>query len=230
MVFSKSFFLAAAEVYGARRTCVVFDQRGHGDTEAERFDFPAMASDWGAVLDAMGWERAALGGTSLGAATALRFTLDHPERVSALLQDLPGFGPEGKRPAEQVRRMAEAFAAGDLEEALRRIGEGMGAPRARAWAEALRRDWSGYDGTRLGAKLARALEASVAWRVTERWPEDLARVKVRCRILAVQGDPIHPWSTAEEMRAAIPGAGLVPRVQTLDPAGIARQWIEELES
>ncbi len=230
LFFSKSYFSAAAEIYGARFNCVVFDQRGHGDTEADGFDFDAMAEDWGAILDARGWARAAIGGTSLGAATALRFALKHPERVSALMQDLPGFGPGSLRPPERTRSLAAAFTAGGLEAGLLRITEGMSPPRAKAWGAALQADWKGYEPARLARNFVRVLEASPDWRVVERWPEDLSRVAAPCCILAVQGDPVHPWETAQTMQAAIPGARLASRVPSLSAAAIASQWIKELES
>jgi hypothetical protein len=74
------------------------------------------------------------------------------------------------------------------------------------------------------------MEASSAWRVVERWPADLSGVAAPTRILAVNGDPLHPWRVAEEMAAAIPGARLVARVASLSPEAIARQWIRELET
>src|SRR4051812_23019694 len=71
VLFSKAYFAAAADVFGAKYSCVAFDQRGHGDTTASTISLPAMADDVGAILDAMKWDKASMGGTSLGAATTL---------------------------------------------------------------------------------------------------------------------------------------------------------------
>ena len=45
------------------------------------------------MLDAAGVERAVLAGASMGAHTALRFALRHPERVAALGLITPAFDP-----------------------------------------------------------------------------------------------------------------------------------------
>jgi pimeloyl-ACP methyl ester carboxylesterase len=229
VVFSKAYFAQAAEAWGARFECVALDQRGHGETEGA-VEPEAMVEDVGRVLDHLGWERSAMGGTSLGAATTLAFALRHPERVTALVQDLPGFGPGASRNPSKTEGMAEAFARSDFEEAARRATEGMGAPRAKAWREALLNDWKHYDPARLGPKIAAALRATAGWKVVERWPDDLSRLFMPVRILAVEGDPVHPMEVARTMARAIPGARLVPRVQSLFAAAIARQWTEVLES
>lgn len=223
IVFSKAF---VPDVLGARFEVAAPDQRGHGDTEGGAIEAAAMAEDLGAVLDRLGWPRASIGGTSLGAATALLFALRHPERVERLTLDLPGFGPSSFREPAKTEAMAEAFARADFDEAARRITEGLSAPRAAAWTASLRADWRHYDPARLGPKLAAALRGTAAWRLVERWPEDLAALRVPTTILAVKGDPVHPWDVAETMARTIPGARLLPRVPSLDPAKIGAQWSE----
>lgn len=227
LAFSKAYFAAAAAVLGARFTAAAFDQRGHGETEGP-VDPESMVSDWAAILDHFGWDRAAIGGTSLGAATALAFALRAPDRVRALVQDLPAFGPRARRDPLRTERVAEALGRADLEEAARRITEGMSPPRARAWREALGADWGRYDAARLGPKLAAAFRATAGWSVADPWPDALASLTAPVRILAVRGDPSHPWEIAEAMARALPNARLVPRVPSLDPAAIARQWVEVL--
>jgi pimeloyl-ACP methyl ester carboxylesterase len=225
-LFSKSYYAAAAEVLGARFSCAAFDQRGHGGSSGRDLTLSAMAEDLGAVLDHLGWKTAIVGGTSLGAATSLAFALRHPERVTLLLQDLPAFGPGTARDPARTERLAEALETGDLEEAARRIVEGLSPPRARAWTEALRADWKPHDPRLLGPRLAAWLRASVPWRVVERWPEDLARLEVPTRILALEGDPVHPYAVAQIMSRTIPRARLFGRVASLSAEVIARQWVE----
>lgn len=225
VLFSKRFFAAAADVYGSAFSCAAFDQRGHGDSTGE-VDLDGMAADVGAVLDHLGWDRAVVGGTSLGAATALRFAMARPERVNLLLQDLPGFGPRSPRTKERTERLAEAFGRGDLDEAARRVVEGLSPPRAKAWLDALAADWKPNDAAVLGPKLAAALRATAGWSVVDRWPDDLRGLRVPTRILALQGDPTHPYEVARAMVEAIPDAKLIARVPSLSPATIARQWVE----
>lgn len=74
------------EHLGQHMTCVYFDKRGIG--LSDRFDeapTPAQRNeDLIAVMDAVGWERAHLLGTSEGAYIAQAFAADFPERVESL--------------------------------------------------------------------------------------------------------------------------------------------------
>jgi pimeloyl-ACP methyl ester carboxylesterase len=230
LVFSKAYFAAAADVFGARYSCVAYDQRGHGDTTAQTISPAAMADDIAAILDAMKWDKAVIGGTSLGAASALLFALRSPNRVSFLIQDLPGFGPGSARDPSKTSRIAASFEDGDLEDAAKQITLGMSEPRAKAWTEALFADWRNYDAAKLSNKLAWVLRNTSSWRIAGRWPEELQKLAMPVRIFGVQGDPAHPWEIAQTMARTIKGARLSPRVQSLDPAAIAAQWIDALTS
>lgn len=227
LVFSKRYYLGAQAVFGSRFDTAAMDIRGHGDNDGD-VDFDAAADDVAAVMDACGWTTASIGGTSLGAAVTLRFALRHPERVTRLVQDLPGFGPGSRRPSARVEAMAEAFARADFDAAAAAITEGYPPPRAKAWTDALRADWSGYDAARLGPRLAKAVRAAAAWRVAEPWPSALAALRVRTEILAVKGDPAHPWEVAQAMAEALPDARLHARVLSLSSEAIAKQWIDVL--
>ncbi len=230
LVFSKAYYAAAAAVFGTKYTCVAFDQRGHGDTTASTISPAAMADDVGAVLDAMKWDKAAMGGTSLGAASTLLFALRSPARVSFLIQDLPGFGPASFRDPSKTSRIAASFEDADLEDAARQITSGMAEPRAKAWTEALFTDWKNYDPKALSNKLAWVLRNTSSWRIVGRWPDELQKLTMPVRIFAVQGDPVHPWDTAQTMARTIKGARLSPRVQSLSADAIATQWLDALAS
>ncbi len=67
--------------------CVAIDMVGHGFSDQPTIDYelPAYTAHLGAVMDALGIERASLMGTSLGSWVAARFALDHPERVDRLV-------------------------------------------------------------------------------------------------------------------------------------------------
>jgi pimeloyl-ACP methyl ester carboxylesterase len=228
LVFSKAYFTSAAEVFGEKYSCVAYDQRGHGDTTASTVSPAAMADDVGAVLDAMKWDKAAIGGTSLGAASTLLFALRSPARVSFLIQDLPGFGPASFRDPSKTSRIAASFEDADLEDAARQITGGMSEPRAKAWTEALFNDWKNYDPKALANKLAWVLRNSSSWRIVGRWPDELQKLTLPVRIFGIQGDPVHPWDTAQTMARTIKGARLSPRVQSLSAEAVARQWIDAL--
>lgn len=77
---------------------VAFDARGHGVStgagDPSRYEYADMAGDLERVLDELGLEAVVLAGNSMGAATATRFALEHPDRVRALVEITPGFGGE----------------------------------------------------------------------------------------------------------------------------------------
>jgi pimeloyl-ACP methyl ester carboxylesterase len=72
---------------------VAYDARGHGASspapEPRAYEYDDLAGDLARVLDDLELERTVLAGSSMGAATAMRFALDHPERVDALIQITP---------------------------------------------------------------------------------------------------------------------------------------------
>jgi 3-oxoadipate enol-lactonase len=79
---------------------IAYDARGHGHStpapEPSAYGYERLAGDLLAVLDAAGIEHALLAGASMGAHTALRFALAHPERVAALALIAPAFDPDAR--------------------------------------------------------------------------------------------------------------------------------------
>ena len=71
------------------RPVIVWDQRGHGSSDApddmNRYSEQISIADMAAILDAAGADRAVLGGMSLGGYLSLAFHLVHPQRVAALV-------------------------------------------------------------------------------------------------------------------------------------------------
>jgi pimeloyl-ACP methyl ester carboxylesterase len=76
---------------------IAYDARGHGRSApaagAGEYGYEKLAGDLGTLLDERGVQRALLAGASMGAHTALRFALSHPERVAALALITPAFDP-----------------------------------------------------------------------------------------------------------------------------------------
>ncbi|MBH77171.1 MAG: hypothetical protein CL897_02940 [Dehalococcoidia bacterium] len=74
------------------------DQRGHGDSEwASDGDYTreAFVDDVEAVRESLGFETVVLMGHSMGGLNAVEYTVQHPERVSALI--LVDVGPEAAK-------------------------------------------------------------------------------------------------------------------------------------
>jgi pimeloyl-ACP methyl ester carboxylesterase len=74
---------------------IAYDARGHGRStpaaDPGDYSYERLAQDLAAVLEDRGIDRALLAGASMGAHTAVRFALSHPERVSALAIITPAF-------------------------------------------------------------------------------------------------------------------------------------------
>lgn len=100
----------AAALAGAYRV-IRFDLRGFGQSEAPAGD-ARIWEDLRGVLDALGVERTALMGCSMGGAAAIDFTVTYPERVGALITVGSGLsGSEHDVPPEQMAVFEEGEAA-----------------------------------------------------------------------------------------------------------------------
>jgi pimeloyl-ACP methyl ester carboxylesterase len=77
---------------------LAYDARGHGTSDpapsSDAYTYTDLAGDLLSVMDAAGIERAVLAGASMGAHTALRVALEHPERVAGLVVVTPAYDPE----------------------------------------------------------------------------------------------------------------------------------------
>lgn len=92
VVLIHGLFGAAANWHGIasrlaeHRRVLVPDLRNHGDSPwDECMDYPSMAGDLAALLDALGIERAHLVGHSMGAKAAMWLTLTESQRVGSLV-------------------------------------------------------------------------------------------------------------------------------------------------
>lgn len=88
--------------FSERYRVVVYDVRGHGESEAPRVDdkgytMETLVEDQRALMDHLGIREAYVGGLSLGGMIAMRFALTYPEAVKALLlcDTSPGMGTSG---------------------------------------------------------------------------------------------------------------------------------------
>jgi pimeloyl-ACP methyl ester carboxylesterase len=82
---------------GAGWHAVAPDHRGHGASDKpgtdDAYSLEIMATDAWGLADALGWERCALLGHSMGGFIAQRMTLAAPQRVDALVLMDTGHGP-----------------------------------------------------------------------------------------------------------------------------------------
>ena len=103
---------------GGEYRTIAPDLVGHGRSEAPeavaRYAIRRAAADLVALLRALGHERAAWLGYSLGGRVALQIAVDHPEAVAALLLEgaSPGIADEAER---EARRSSDEALAGRIE-------------------------------------------------------------------------------------------------------------------
>jgi pimeloyl-ACP methyl ester carboxylesterase len=106
---SKAMWDAQIGPFSERYRVVVYDARGHGESEAPPVDDPGytmetLVEDQRALMAHLGIERAFVGGLSLGGMIAMRFALAHPAMVRALLlcDTSPGMGTQGQWAANRA--------------------------------------------------------------------------------------------------------------------------------
>jgi pimeloyl-ACP methyl ester carboxylesterase len=193
---------------------IAYDARGHGQSgpAAEGdYGYHRLGGDLGAVLDAVGVERAVLAGASMGAQTAVCFALENPERVAGLVLITPAFDPRrqtGQRELDGWDALAHGLREGGVEGFVAAYPLDELAPELRPTVETVLRQ-------RLGAHehplaVADALEAVPRSRPFES-ADELAALAVPTTIVASrdEADPSHPLAVGEAWSQWIPGANLV---------------------
>jgi len=203
--------MGARAVERSGRTALLYDARGHGASAPAAdgdYSYAALAGDLGAILDATGARDALLIGVSMGAHTAVRFALEHPERVRGLLLVTPAYDPDAF-PAglERWDALADGLRSGGVEGFLAAYDLSRLAP---AWREAAERGLR----QRMGAHehpfaVADALSAVPRSRPFEAWAS-LERVAAPTIVVGSRdgADPEHPLAVARAYARAIPGARL----------------------
>jgi 3-oxoadipate enol-lactonase len=186
---------------------LAYDQRGLGQSEIPPgpYTMGHYAADAVALLDHVGWERAAVAGVSFGGMVAQELAVTWPERVNRLLLccTSPGGPSTSSYPLE---RLAELTAEERAEQSLSLLDtRGPSAPGLAALfarlqqAQAIGADEPGRaDGARY------QLEARAGHDVLDR----LHRIVMPTLICAGRYDGIAPPANQEVMHGAIPGSRL----------------------
>ena len=194
------------------RRVVLYDARGHGASAPAPggdYSYAELSGDREAVMDALGVERALLVGASMGAHTAIRFALEHPQRVAGLAVVTPAYDPE-RFPSELDRwdALARGLREGGVDGFI--AAYGLDAVPG-AWRETVER----VIRQRLAAHehpqaVADALAAVPRSRPFEAWAS-LAALEAATLVVGSRddADPGHPLAVAQAYAQAIPGARLV---------------------
>jgi pimeloyl-ACP methyl ester carboxylesterase len=194
---------------------VAYDARGHGHSTTApaqgAYGYDRLATDLEAVLDLLGLERAVLAGASMGAHTAVRFALRHPERVAGLGLITPSFDPGP--PVDPVAiAMWDELARGLRERGVEGFVDAYDfSELPTEWRDTVER----VVRQRLAAHehpeaVADALEVVPRSRPFEELDE-LGAIEAPTVVVASRdaADPGHPLAVGERYARAIPGARLI---------------------
>ena len=191
---------------------VSYDARGHGaSSPGPSYSYAALAGDLGALLDALGIERAVLAGASMGAHTLLRFALEAPARVAGLVVVTPAFLPDAvddPARAQHWHALAAGLRSGGVDGFLQAYGEPDVPESMRATVlEVLRQRLSRHEHP---DAVADALDEVPFSRPFDSLDE-LASIAAPTTVVASrdEADPEHPYAVGEVYAEAIPGARLV---------------------
>jgi 3-oxoadipate enol-lactonase len=191
---------------------VSYDARGHGaSSPGPSYSYAALAGDLGALLDALGIERAVLAGASMGAHTLLRFALEAPARVAGLVVVTPAFLPDAvddPARAQHWHALAAGLRSGGVDGFLQAYGEPDVPESMRATVlDVLRQRLSRHEHPEA---VADALDEVPFSRPFDSLDE-LASIAAPTTVVASrdEADPEHPYAVGEVYAEAIPGARLV---------------------
>ncbi|MEA2516953.1 MAG: aminoacrylate hydrolase [Actinomycetota bacterium] len=196
-------------VTSAGRRFITFDNRGIGkSTGAIATTIDEMANDAVRLLDHLDVEKAVIFGVSMGGTIAQRLTLDHPDRVEALI-----LGVTWARPIEYMRRqhdlarkVLDVMPNEFLEASLLKMFSPRFFEMGRETVDQIIRSFARYGGPteRAVTVLHAQLDAMDKFDVIDQLPS----IAVPTLVLGGKTDMMVPGFGAEEIAAAIPGARL----------------------
>lgn len=208
-------------VHGSRvlertgHTLVVYDARGHGDSEpapeGDSYDYPALADDLETVIDSQaGEDQVIVGGHSMGAHTAVAYALRNPQRVAGLVAIGPSYAePAGDESLEYWDGLAEALEQDGVEGFVAYIDRFQAT--APTWRDSVLRFTRErmLRHRRLDA-VARALREVPRSRPFESL-DDLKKIVAPALVVASHdaADPGHPYAVAAAYAGRLPHAELV---------------------
>ncbi|MEU6890327.1 alpha/beta fold hydrolase [Streptomyces sp. NPDC046557] len=193
-----------APLLRAGRRLVRYDARGHGRSDGAAVDtdytYDSLARDLLALLDHLGDAgRADAMGSSMGCATVLHAAVREPGRFSALVLLIP--------PTAWTTRAAYARANRSAAETVERRGVGAWlAARAERPRPPVMADVPEFPPTPSERVLPAVLRGLALSDLPP--PASLAALRLPALVLAWEGDPGHPLSTARALARSLPDAEL----------------------
>jgi len=211
---AKEDFADHVEALAAHATVVVFDHRGHGESDhptgEAAYSLDRLAADTLGVADQLGFRRFRLLGHSMGGMVARLVVLAEPDRVDALVLMDTSAGPPATLDAATVDLGVE-IARTDGMAVLKAVQDELD-PLGSAANQRVVATRPGYQafGDRKWAALSRDMWTALAPAIV-RQPDQLESLRaVRCPTLVLVGEEDVAFLDASKaMAAVIPGASLV---------------------
>lgn len=195
---------------------IAVSQRGHGDSEhpACCYLLTDLAADAVALLDALGIERAALVGHSVGSFVAQRVAIDHPERVSHLVLIGAAHSPRSK-PVIEFSEVARTLNDPIAPELMREFQQStLAQPIPQPFFEHLL-----AESAKIPARVWRDLVAAL---VSQPTMGDLSRIQAKTVVLWGTKDVLYDRGQQDSLVRAIRGA----RLLVYENAGHSLNWEE----
>ena len=195
-------FLGILPHLGDGIRAIAYDQRDSGSTVSgeEAYSVTDLAHDLAMLIEVLGFERAHVLGTSFGGMVAMHAALDHPERIASVI--LVATAPSTSALGQGVGEIATM----SPEERREAMINGMYTPQGRAADPDLVERGRRVLVERSPEQMSRRMTSVRDHHVVDRLPE----MTTRTLVLHGTDDPLAPFSGAELMAAAIPGAVLRP--------------------
>jgi pimeloyl-ACP methyl ester carboxylesterase len=199
-----------------------FDARGHGESspapERSAYEYRDLVEDMRAVLDHLGVEKAAIGGASMGAHTAMAFALAWPERVSALVQITPAYDGKPREDSEDLAewdRLADGLERGGVDGFLEAYDPKTDERYRDTVLKVVRQRLERHRHLDAVADALRVVPRSLAFEGLE----ELEHVEIPTLVVASrdEADPGHPYAVGEAYAERLPDAKLVSEDEGKSP-------------
>jgi pimeloyl-ACP methyl ester carboxylesterase len=191
---------------------VGYDARGHGESDApaddSAYEYEDLAEDLRRVLDQLEIERAVLVGHSMGAATAIRFALDRPNRVAAIVQITPAY--DGERDEEDLadwQKLADGLESNGVDGFMEAYDPPIEGERRETVMKFTRQRLERHRDLKAVAAALRTVPGSHAFDGLEA----LQEIHVPTLVVASrdEADPGHPYKVAEAYSEYLPNADFI---------------------